>query len=444
MKNGSIRCAVGVFLLAFSGSAALASPAGDVRALLEQGKAAEAYELATKNPDLLGDPEFDFFFGVAAIASGRAGEGVLALERFVVNAPDNVNGRLELGRGYFVLGEDARAREEFARVLAANPPPEVTANVQRFLDAIRAREVTYRPSAGLYAEAGLGYDTNANAGVSGNSITRWSLPFQVDPVGAKRSDGFYSLGAGFVLSRPLRPGIFATLGGAFDGKYHHTFDVLDQQALRIDGGVTWVRAKNLWRAGLGFATLQVESDRYRDTWTLNAEWHRQLDELRSFSLFGQYADFSYGGANSIRDGDLTVVGAGYRQALMAPMQPLVTASAYVGREDVRGALRPDLSRDLVGLRVAVSVTPAPKWALSAGWSYQDSSFDGGAPSPLPGLPAEPDRNDNYAAFDIGASYALTRAVTLKGELLVSRNDSNDALADYKRAVVGVKLRYDFK
>lgn len=442
--NGSIRCAAGLLVLALTGSAAMASPAGDVRSLLEQGKAAEAYELGARHPDLFGQPEFDFFFGIAAIASGRAGEGVLALERYVVNAPDNINGRLELGRGYFVLGEDARARQEFARVLAANPPAEVIANVQRFLDAIRAREVIYRPSAGMYVEAGLGYDSNANAGVSGTAITRWSLPFQVDPVGAKRSDDFYSLGAGFVVSKPFRPGVFGTLAGGFDGRYHGTYDVLDQQTLRLDGGLTWVKAKNLWRAGIGFATLRVESDRYRDAWTLNGEWHRQLDELRSFSLFAQYADFAYAGGNSVRDSDLTVVGAGYRQALMARMQPLLSASAYVGREDVRGALRPDLSRDLIGVRVALSLTPAPKWGLSAGWSYQDSSFDGGAPAPLPGLPAEPTRGDTYSAFDVGVTYALTRNVTLKGELLISRNDSNDALADYKRDVVGVKVRYEFK
>jgi len=76
----------------------------DMKALVEQGKTSEAYELGKSHPEELGDPTYDFYFGVAAVSSGRSGEGVLALERYVLNFPDNAYGRLELARGYFVLG----------------------------------------------------------------------------------------------------------------------------------------------------------------------------------------------------------------------------------------------------------------------------------------------------------------------------------------------------
>src|SRR5690349_11553420 len=116
--------------------AALAAPADDIKALVEKGDAKGAYELGKKNPEELGNPAFDFYFGVAAIDSGHAGEGVLALERYVVNFPDNYNARLELARGYFVMGDDQRAREEFSAVLKTNPPPAVAANIERFMDAL--------------------------------------------------------------------------------------------------------------------------------------------------------------------------------------------------------------------------------------------------------------------------------------------------------------------
>src|SRR5438045_1028911 len=90
--------------------AAMAAPADDVKVLLDQGKAAEAYALGKKYPQELGNPAFDFFFGVAAVDAGHAGEGVLALERYITNFPDNQTARLELARAYFVLGDDARAR----------------------------------------------------------------------------------------------------------------------------------------------------------------------------------------------------------------------------------------------------------------------------------------------------------------------------------------------
>ena len=393
----------------------------------------------------MGEPSFDFYFGVAAIGAGRAGEGVLALERYVINAPENINGRLELARGYFVLGEDTRAREEFEFVLNANPPPEVQANVQRFLDAIRAREFMYRPTAGFYVEAGLGYDTNVNAGASGDSITRWGLVFQLPATGLRQSDSFATLGAGFNWSRPLRPGMYVFASGGFDGKYHDTQSIVDQQALRAEGGLTWIRERDLWRLSAGFSTLQLQSDRFRDVWSLTGEWHRQLDELRSFNLFGQYADLSYTGANSLRDSGFGTLGVGYRQAFVSAMQPLLNASFYVGREDVRSSVRADLSRDLVGVRVSGSVTPAPKWSLVGGITYQNSRFDGGAPPP-PGLPLppEPTRKDDYTAVDVALAYAITRNLSVKGELLLSRNSSNDSLAAFKRDVLGIKVRYDFR
>src|ERR1043165_9183158 len=101
--------------------AVFAAPADDVKALIDQGKAAEAYALGKQHPDQLGNPAFDFYYGVAAIDAGHAGEGVLALERYVANFPANHAGRLELARGYYVLGDDARAREEFDAVLKTNP-----------------------------------------------------------------------------------------------------------------------------------------------------------------------------------------------------------------------------------------------------------------------------------------------------------------------------------
>jgi len=119
-----LRLIIGLALV-FAVSCATASPKDQIKLLIEQGNPSAAYAFAKKHPESLGDPEFDFFFGVAAIDSGSAGEGVLALERYLANFPLDLQGRLELARGYFVLGELARAREEFTEVLKTVPPPSV-------------------------------------------------------------------------------------------------------------------------------------------------------------------------------------------------------------------------------------------------------------------------------------------------------------------------------
>ena len=91
-------------------AAAWAQAPQELRSLIDQGKPEAAYQLARRTPERLGEPEFDLLFGIAAVHSGHAAEGVLALERFILVQPRHEAARLELARGYFLLGDDARAR----------------------------------------------------------------------------------------------------------------------------------------------------------------------------------------------------------------------------------------------------------------------------------------------------------------------------------------------
>ena len=86
----------------------------------------------------------------------------------------------------------------------------------------------------------------------------------------------------------------------------------------------------------------------------------------------------------------------------------------------------------------MSATPAPRWAVSAGATFQLSDYD--AADPL----FATTRRDRYYAADFTASYAFTRNFSVRGEVLLSRNDSNIALFEYQRDVAAIKIRYDFK
>ena len=77
---------------------ALAAPADDVKALLEQGKDREAYEAGKATPDALGTPLFDFYFGIAAPNAGVPGGGVLAIERYLLQFSDNRSATAEAAR----------------------------------------------------------------------------------------------------------------------------------------------------------------------------------------------------------------------------------------------------------------------------------------------------------------------------------------------------------
>ncbi|HEY7744095.1 MAG TPA: outer membrane beta-barrel protein [Burkholderiales bacterium] len=438
MRAFKMMALAALYSIGFAGEL-LAAPSDDIKALLEKGESQAAYELGRKHSDQLGDPAFDFYFGVAAINSGRAGEGVLALERYLLNFPDNVQARLELARGYFVLGEDARSREEFEAVTRLKPPPAVQARIDRYLDAIRSRESRFRTSANLFLEIGVGYDSNINGGVGNANIV---LPafgqVTVTQAGVEQADTFTHLAAGAQVNHPVAPGwsVFGGLGAESKlnhGSFESQFDLL---TLAANGGVTLLRENDLYRAAAYFASLDVDSKAFRDITGVAVEWQRQLDEFRSFSAALQYADLDYKGTNDVRDSRLSQVALGYRRAFIGAWQPLLSANLYLGQEDNQHD-RDDLSRNLYGFRASVAGSPAPKWAASTGAFYQLSDYRD--PDPQLGVT----RRDSYYGLDFTVSYALLRSLSLRGEFLYSRNASNIALFEYDRNLVALKLRYDF-
>ncbi len=410
----------------------------DMKALVEQGKTSEAYELGKSHPEELGDPTYDFYFGVAAVSSGRSGEGVLALERYVLNVPDNAYGRLELARGYFVLGQDARAKEEFMLVLDAAPPPDVRASVERFLDALRSREAMYNPVKGFYVEAGFGYDTNANGGVSSGSNFRiFGADLPVPSGLVQQRDYFGTLAFGANGSIPLAPGVLAFAGINADFRDYTTQTDFSQKSLGGVAGMSVIKGSELFRGSIAYSNLWLQNDQYRDVWSLGGEWFHQVDERQSVNGFAQYSRLTYTGSNSPLDSDFPIFGLSYRRAFVSAMQPLVSVTGYGGRENV--SERSDRTRKVYGARLTGSLTPAPRWSVLMGATYQLSDYS--APDATRMLDFT--RKDRSGAFDLTVAYAITRNLSVRGEALVSRNLSNDTLFEYDRNTLAFKIRYEF-
>lgn len=424
-----------ILLLACLPPGATAAPVDEVRALLTRGDAAGAYERGRRYPDQLGEPAFDYWYGMAAIDAGHAAEGTLALERYVITYPADRNARLELARGYFVLGDDVRAREEFAAVLAADPPAAVRANVQRYLDAIQARESRSRTTVSFYAEAGAGYDSNVNGGVSSPTLNLPIGTVSVQAASVKSDNGFLSAAAGMQVQMPLTPAWSLFAAASADTKNHFQQDAFDLRGLSLSAGAAWLGKRDLLRITGTAGTLLLDNNRFRDVHALTGEWFRSLDPATTLSVSAQYAQLGYTGDNAPRDADLYTLGAGARRTYEARWSPVLSASASVGRERNRRS-RDDLGRDFYGLRGGVGVTPRERWTASLGATIQRSEY----------LEADSllgaTRRDWYAALEGAAAYALTREWSLRAEWLASVNRSSIELYEYRRNVMLFKLRYE--
>lgn len=438
---------------------AQAATVDDIKALMEQGKFREAYDLGKSHPDQFGEPVFDFFFGVSALDAGEPGEGVLALERYVLTYPDNRNARFHLARGYYTLGEDQRARDEFQGLQAeANEADRVV--IERYLDAIRARESRYLPTAGAWVEVGLGYDSNINSGVPGSSSSEipglGSIIQVPNSIGVKEGDWYYSYAAGVQGTRPVAPGValYGTL--AFDGRNYTQSDndQFDQLTYGASGGLSLLSAKNLYRLGLFASQQRVFGQNYVLNYGANAQWDHQFDQFNRFSLQAMvgrhdYSDMDVYGTkdkkggkfnsqSSIRTDDYWGISAAWTHVFGVTWQPVLGLSAAYTREE-NDRNRSDLSRDIYSARAHLSLTPAPRWGIGLGVSYQHSDYKANFAQ----IPNGSARKDHNYSLDAVVSYRFDKAWSARVEAQWNDQESNVGLFDYSRSAVAAKLRYEF-
>ncbi|MBA3594200.1 MAG: outer membrane beta-barrel protein [Polaromonas sp.] len=444
-----------ISLLCLTCSLAVAAPADEVKALLEQGKDRQAYEAGKAAPEALGTPLFDFYFGIAALNGGVPGEGVLALERYLLQHPENRSAQFQLARGYFILGEDQRAREEFSSLAPAASGAELE-NINQFLDAIRARESRYKPTSSAFVELGAGYDTNINSGIRSGQVAGLPAGFVVLPgqSSERQADSYSSALAGIQGAYPFAPG-WSLYGGAMlmaRSHSHSRSDVFDQQILAVQGGLSLLEGRSLYRLGVDLLRLSVDNQKYLSLNTLVGEWQYQNDQYNRFAVSLQHSRQSYQNIDSfldinktlrvssgadVRDSSLTSLTGAWTHTLAHRWNPVFTTSVNAGSERNRKN-RPDLSRDLWGVRASVTAQPLARWTLGSGLSYQASRY---ASEFAVGIPA---RRDQYYALDLSAAYALDRNWSLRGEYQQVEQQSSIGFFDYSRRSVALKLRYDFK
>ncbi len=419
---------------AFSASAA---PIDDLRTQVESGQSAAAYSAFCAGA---GDRsvEFDLWCGVAAVDVGRPGEGVLALERYVLQFPDDVRARLELARAYFYARDDIRSRQEFEAVARLKPPAEVQVSIDRYLAALSVREARYLGRKLLYLEIGAGYDSNANAGVAQAAI---GLPVlgtvTVSDLGVRKKSSFGWIAAGAEINRPVMAGWTVNGSIAGSGTFYGNASEFDLANFAASVGASYQADRNTFIGTYAHGEITLDGSRFRSTDGLALEWRREFNERTTFSLTPQFAHLAYAGGNSARDANLTALSAGYRQVWLMPWQPVLNASVFYGDEHNREH-RGDLGRHLWGASTDVTVSPSPFWALNAGIAYSTSDYDDAVPL------IDVTRRDHNLGASLGALYFISDRWSVRAEYQYARNSSNLALYEYTRHVAALKLRYEFK
>lgn len=406
--------------------------------MVEAGRSYDAWPICVEADRAAAPPALDLWCGVAAVDLGRAAEGTLAIERYVLRNPGDARARLELARAYFHAGDDVAARREFEAALAAGPPPVVRASIDRYLDALKARELAYLPSVRGWIEAGGGYDNNVNAGVQQASIALPVLgPVTVADFGVEQSAGFGWLAGAVEINRPVAPGVAIYGGLAANGQFNSGASEFDLAQGAATLGASWQAGPHSLFGTYAHGEMLVGGDRYRHSDGAAAEWRYAHNEVVTTSVTPQYARIGYSGDNAVRDSDFYALSLSVRRVWRWIWQPTLNLSAMGGREENRHD-RSDLSRNVYGTTVDVTVSPRAAWAVNAGFTFQRSNYRGKVPL------LDLNRVDDYYGATLAALYFFTPSLTGRVEAQFFRNDSNLALYQYDRYVVAAKLRYDFR
>jgi len=417
--------------------AALATDAEDMRDLTQKNQPVEAYTLGLAHADELGDPQFDLYFGIAAVGAGHAGEGVLALERYVQQFPNDLSARAQLAVGYFALGDDLRSQQEFEYLQKQNPPPEVASIIDHYLAAIRSRQSEYKTTWSGFVEAGLGFDNNTNSGAGSSTVNVPVLgAVTLEPGGVKIPSVYQEIAAGGQVSTPIAPGITAFGAANIDDKLNdaddaHGYDIL---TFGLRGGATYVDQDNLYRLTGGLSELQLDGTDYLEVASLAGDVSHQIDPFQSIVGSLSVAGLRYP-TQTIRNSTIYTGDLSYRRVLVAPWNPVLSGGLTLGYEDNPRA--GNLARHIYGVHVETSVVPLPQWLLLAGLAVQQSDY----------LDEEPllvtTRHDTYGSLNLLAVYQYNRQLSLRIEALVSGNHSNLGLYAYDRNVISAKVRYEF-
>ena len=225
----------------------------DARILIENGKFNEALVVLRplaktypKRTDIL------FLLGLAAIERSEQpgiteadreallADAITALRTILIDRPDLVRVRLELGRAFFLNKDDGLARDHFERVLAGNPPPSVVTNVQLFLDSIRARRrwSTYLGVA-LLPSTNIGRDPHENTIITVPGVP--DFPFRPDET--RKSGVGISVWAGGQYHYPLADRVRLFLGGNAS-LLQYPEKEFDRMSLSGHVGPNWLVGRN--------------------------------------------------------------------------------------------------------------------------------------------------------------------------------------------------------
>lgn len=276
--------------------------------LMNAGKFAEALQgLKAVQADFPADQNIRFLIGQCALETGDAAEAVRQFEAMLASDANLPRVRLELARAYTAQRDFGRAREQFALVMASNPPKVVGDNVEKFLEMIEAQ----RP---WHARLSLAFvsDSNVNTGPGSISV----LPGSTSSTITGRADNAWNLVGSLDHVYVLAPDYAWQSEASVNYLDYREEDASDLLMFSISSGLSWKRDKLTLSAPLVFDNIRVGDKAYSWSFGVAPQARYALDEHMQLqggvSLAHRKHDADYSASSPERDGQSQGIHGGLR------------------------------------------------------------------------------------------------------------------------------------
>jgi tetratricopeptide (TPR) repeat protein len=412
------------------------------RKLSAAGRADEAYRvLAAHEDEYIGEIDFDYAIGRAALDSGRPDRATLAFTRVLAVNPTHAGAMIDMGRAYLALGNREQARAVFEGLLALNPPAEVQKMLAIYLAQASGSggESDERHTFIIgYLVASAGHDSNVNAAAAQARIFVPLFGAEVDLAGRNVGKADYYAGlAGGIDVTHLIDKEFALIGGVDAvqrlNAHESQFD-LAASAARIGVARTWGRL--FARAQLLSGRSYIDNQANRDVYALALDISEVPGVRTQWSGFAQLGSFRYLPVEQrVFDADFISAGVGARHTLDSGTAFFGNLS--LGRENDTGG-NPGGDRQLWGLLLGVEYPLAGGLSLQASAGLQDAAYQLTDPAFLVV------RHDRREDLDLALQYQFNADLRLRLGVRSTRQASNIPIYAYPRQDIGITLRRDFR
>ena len=396
----------------------------NLKQFVDTGQFKQAYEFAQQwRDDYEGVPEFDLYYGVAAMETGHLSEAAIALDRVLMLQPSNHRARVEYGRVMFMLRDFSGAEQAFSDVMSAKPPAPVQKRIQAFQDAIEARRKAREFAASLTLEVNGGYNTNINSATSAATINDLAqfTGFPLLENDRKTESAFIDSEAVLNLSRPIteRRVQYLTLG--YRDITNEETDNFNIDILSLGVGYFATLGDTQFRFPLSYQGVSIDNEFTQSFASLGFDSITPMDRNNDWINFATLG-FKRFKDDHVRDTDLLMLGTGWGYLFQTlPMKTVV--SGFLGEEHARQVK--SQGNTFGGIRGAVEYQVRLGHMLYANLLYQEANYhDDGA--------FVQTRKDRTAESTLGWNWQLSRKASVNGEISYTENDSVLTLFSYER------------